>query len=43
MFPFYMSTVFRLELAKPNPLFTGPVKLGRDLYYDDEASVTLPE
>jgi len=42
--PFYMSTVFRLELAeKPNPLFTGPVKLGRDLYYDDEACVTLPE
>src|SRR5690606_18245116 len=42
--PFYMSTVFRLELAeKPNPLFAGPVKLGRDLYYDDEACVTLPE
>lgn len=41
---FYVSTVYRLELAEePRPLFSGQVELGRDLYYDDEACVTLPE
>ncbi|ABB15162.1 conserved hypothetical protein [Carboxydothermus hydrogenoformans Z-2901] len=40
---FYVSTVYRLELTEePRPLFTGRVELGRDLYYDDEACVTLP-
>ncbi|MBT9281949.1 MAG: bis-aminopropyl spermidine synthase family protein [Hydrogenibacillus schlegelii] len=41
--PFYRSTVFRLVLvASPAPRYTGRVELDRDLYYDDEASVTLP-
>lgn len=41
--PFYTSTLFRLELAEgPRPLCRGRVPLGRDLYYDDEAYVTLP-
>ncbi|EGL81346.1 protein of unknown function DUF43 [Caldalkalibacillus thermarum TA2.A1] len=41
---FYVSTVYRLELTEePRPLYTGQVELGRDLYYDDEACVTLPE
>lgn len=40
--PFYVSTVYRLELAdEPRPHFTGRVELGRDLYYDEEACVTL--
>jgi len=40
---FYVSTVYRLELAEePRPLYTGRVELGRDLYYDEEACVTLP-
>jgi predicted methyltransferase len=42
--PFYTSTVFRLELVEEAaPLFTGSIELGRDLYYDEEACVTLPE
>lgn len=41
--PFYTSTLFRLELvARPRPLYRGCARLGRDLYYDDEAYVTLP-
>lgn len=41
--PFYTSTLFRVELAtKPRPLFRGQVRLGRELYYDEEAYVTLP-
>lgn len=41
--PFYTSTLFRVELATPpRPLFRGPAELGRELYYDDEAYVTLP-
>ncbi|GAB6934434.1 bis-aminopropyl spermidine synthase family protein [Calditerricola yamamurae] len=39
---FYISTVYRLELTEaPRPLFSGRVELGRDLYYDEEACVTL--
>jgi N4-bis(aminopropyl)spermidine synthase len=42
--PFYVSTVYRLELVeKPQPLFSGRVELGKDLYYDEEACVTLQE
>lgn len=42
--PFYVSTVYRLELAEePRPLFSGRVELGQDLYYDEEACVTLQE
>lgn len=41
---FYTSTVYRLELAEaPKPIYTGRMELGRDLYYDEEAAVTLPE
>lgn len=40
---FYTSTVFRLELVEqPRPLYQGAVPMGRELYYDDEAYVTLP-
>jgi predicted methyltransferase len=42
--PFYVSTVYRLELAEePRPLFFGRVEFGQDLYYDEEACVTLQE
>jgi predicted methyltransferase len=42
--PFYVSTVYRLELVEePRPLFSGRVELGQDLYYDEEACVTLQE
>lgn len=39
----YTSTFFRLELAgEPRPYFEEAVSVGRDLYYDEEAYVTLP-
>lgn len=35
--PFYVSTVYRLELVEESrPLFFGRVELGQDLYYDEE-------
>ncbi|HEY8347338.1 MAG TPA: bis-aminopropyl spermidine synthase family protein [Symbiobacteriaceae bacterium] len=41
---FYTSTVYRLQLVEaPQPIYSGPVELGRELYYDEEACVTLPE
>jgi predicted methyltransferase len=40
--PFYVSTVYRLELVEePRPLYFGRVQFGQDLYYDEEFSVTL--
>jgi predicted methyltransferase len=42
--PFYVSTVYRLELVEePRPLFFGRVELGKELYYDEEFCVTLQE
>ncbi|AMX84397.1 methyltransferase [Geobacillus subterraneus] len=42
--PFYVSTVYRLELVEePQPLFFGRVELGQDLYYDEEFCVPLQE
>lgn len=39
----YTSTLFRVELVgEPAPLLEGTVSLSRDLYYDEEAYVTLP-
>lgn len=39
---FYTSTVFRLELVEePAPVYRGSVSMGRELYYDEEAYVTL--
>ncbi|HEY8394370.1 MAG TPA: bis-aminopropyl spermidine synthase family protein, partial [Thermaerobacter sp.] len=39
---FYTSTVFRLELVEgPEPLYRGAVSIGRELYFDEEAYVTL--
>lgn len=40
---FYTSSLFRVQLVDtPQPLYTGPVLMGRELYYDDEAYVTSP-
>lgn len=40
---FYTSTVFRLELVdEPRPILRGHVPMGRELYYDEEAYLTLP-
>ncbi|OXB94101.1 bis-aminopropyl spermidine synthase family protein [Parageobacillus galactosidasius] len=42
--PFYVSTVYRLELVEePQPLFFGRVELGQDLYYDEEFCAPLQE
>jgi predicted methyltransferase len=42
--PFYVSTVYRLELVEePRPLFFGRVEFGQDLYYDEEFCVPLQE
>lgn len=39
----YTSTLFRLELVgEPRPSIEEAVSVGRDLYYDEEAYVTLP-
>lgn len=40
---FYTSSLVRLQLVgTPQPLYTGPVLMGRELYYDDEAYATSP-
>jgi len=40
---FYTSSLFRLQLVgPPQPVYTGPVMMGRELYYDEEAYVTSP-
>lgn len=40
---FYTSSLVRVQLvAPPQPLYTGPVPMGRELYYDDEAYATGP-
>lgn len=39
----YRSSLYRVELVgDPRPFYEGAVTLGRGLYYDDEAYVTLP-
>lgn len=40
---FYTSSLVRLQLVgAPQPLYSGPVLMGRELYYDDEAYATSP-
>ena len=40
---FYTSSLVRLQLVtSPQPLYSGPVLMGRELYYDEEAYVTSP-
>ncbi|WP_212774466.1 bis-aminopropyl spermidine synthase family protein [Polycladomyces abyssicola] len=42
--PFYVSTVYRLELVEePRPLFFDREELGQELYYDEEFCGTLQE